>query len=196
MDRNKTSSTVRTAHQAIITTSNTIYIHAPESRTINTTSAEEDITALQPMSLFPIVPTSTTQRTYNTNTMLATSPHHNQTSTQYHISTAITQLHMPHHIPQPHIDLQALRQHLCSAISHLFQPISCQQCTCSAYQTSHIFVDDEFVLVEEEVEEDGGPLCREATIESWKVKGRRGSGGSEVMLRDRRRRLSVHCFGS
>jgi hypothetical protein len=31
MGRNKTSSTVRTAHQAIITTSSTIYIHAPVS---------------------------------------------------------------------------------------------------------------------------------------------------------------------
>jgi len=49
-------------------------------------------------------------------------------------------------------------------------------------------VDDEFVVMEEENEEeeevDGGPLCREGEIESWKK-----------MTRDRRRRGSVQCFG-
>jgi hypothetical protein len=49
---------------------------------------------------------------------------------------------------------------------------------------TRITVDDEFVLLEESAEKDGGPLCREATIESWKV-----------MTKDRKRRLSVHCFG-
>lgn len=59
-------------------------------------------------------------------------------------------------------------------------------------------MDDAFVLVEEEGdngvseeremdEVDGGPLCREKTIESWKRK--------KIMMRERRRRGSCHGFG-
>jgi hypothetical protein len=137
--------------------------------------------------------------------MLASSPHHHTTmekSPQHHNTHTLT----PHpHFSQPqiHNDLQTLQHNLSSALTHLFAPVSCQQCiSTSPYRldqcTSHIMVDDEFVLVDEvvgEEEVDGGPLCREATIESWKVSGK-GRGSEEVMLKDRKRRLSVHCFGS
>jgi hypothetical protein len=54
-------------------------------------------------------------------------------------------------------------------------------------------VDDEFVLLEEDADDqDGGPLCREATIESWKVCGEEKEC---VLMKDRKRRLSVRRFG-
>jgi hypothetical protein len=118
------------------------------------------------------------------------SPHHEKPSNQqhHHFSPTIPHLHLPH---LPHISLGT---HLTS----LFALTSHQQCTCSPYRipdyTKYIIVDDEFVLVEEGEGEDGGPLCREATIESegWKTSRK---GGDRVMLRERKRRLSVHCFG-
>lgn len=92
---------------------------------------------------------------------------------------------------------------------HTFAPATCQACTCSvssprhydaedgaqirAQAQTHIIVDDEFVLVDvEELEaEDGGPLCREGEIEGWKAT----VGCKKVMLRERKRRLSMRCFG-
>ncbi|KAH4383093.1 hypothetical protein HBH69_110260 [Parastagonospora nodorum] len=160
------------------------------------------------MSLFPIIPPSLTQTmlsssppqsptlssspisTHDTSSP-PQSPHHDKASQQqhhHHFSPTIPHLHLPH---LPHI---SLRTHLTS----LFAPTSHQQCTCSPYRipdyTKYIIVDDEFVLVEEGEGEDGGPLCREATIESegWKTSGK---GGDRVMLSERKRRLSVHCFG-
>lgn len=80
---------------------------------------------------------------------------------------------------------------LVSFLSHVFAPVAHQQCTSSTpcWAASHtrecsrknreettIIVDDEFVLLDRSSEEqDGGPVCREATIESWKAakKGRK-----------------------
>jgi hypothetical protein len=75
---------------------------------------------------------------------------------------------------------------LISLLNHMFAPVAYQQCTSSTpcWVPSHhveytskssnnavIIVDDELVLLEddESEEQDGGPLCREATIESWKA---------------------------
>ncbi|KAJ4988137.1 hypothetical protein SVAN01_06389 [Stagonosporopsis vannaccii] len=95
-------------------------------------------------------------------------------------------------------DLKAEHQHahqfdhhqiaafLVSFLSHMFAPAGYQQCTLSASccTASHrredlsrlrdetaIIVDDELVLLENRSseEQDGGPICREATIESWKA---------------------------
>lgn len=71
-------------------------------------------------------------------------------------------------------------------LSHMFAPAAYQQCTSSTpcWAPAHheescskssskavIIVDDEFVLLEDDEsgEQDGGPICREATIESWKA---------------------------
>jgi hypothetical protein len=35
-----------------------------------------------------------------------------------------------------------------------------------------MIVDDEYILLEDDDELDGGPLCREATIASWKAKAK------------------------
>jgi hypothetical protein len=88
----------------------------------------------------------------------------------------------PFHNPHIHTHIH-IRQHLASAlshISHLTSPTSPYRM--NDYAT-RITVEDEFVLLEEMVE-DGGPICREAEVESWKV-----------LTGERKRRLSVHCFG-
>ncbi|KAF2820705.1 hypothetical protein CC86DRAFT_374358 [Ophiobolus disseminans] len=120
--------------------------------------------------------------------------HPNLTTTISHSS------HLP--IPHPHIDRAHLSALLTSFLQHMFAPASCQACTSSkpcwtdssaADYKCRIIVDDEFVLLEdnEEEEQDGGPLCREATIASWKM----GGGKMPTMLGERRRRGSVHCYG-
>jgi hypothetical protein len=140
------------------------------------------------MSLFPVIP----QQQNLCNTMLASPPtHHNAPAQQQKLTTSIlphtptqqpatslAQLHNPHIHNHIHI-----RQHLASAlshISHLSSPTSPYRL--NDYAT-RITVEDEFVLLEEMVE-DGGPICREAEVESWKV-----------LTGKRKRRLSVHCFG-
>jgi hypothetical protein len=76
-----------------------------------------------------------------------------------------------------------IRQHLASALTHLFTlPSDTSPYRMHDYAT-RITVEDEFVLLEEMVE-DGGPICREAEVEGWKV-----------LTGSRKRRLSVHCFG-
>ncbi|KAJ8111200.1 hypothetical protein OPT61_g6145 [Boeremia exigua] len=99
-----------------------------------------------------------------------------------------------HHAHQ--VDYHHVAAFLVSFLSHMFAPVAYQQCTssapCWAVPRLHgcaeksgktaIIVDDEFVLLEDRESEelDGGPVCREATIESWKVpkKGCRGSGNA------------------
>lgn len=90
------------------------------------------------------------------------------------------------------VDHHHISTFLISLLSHMFAPAAYQQCTSSTpcWAPSHdteclskdktvIIVDDEFILLEDEESEaqDGGPICREATIESWKApkKGRKGS---------------------
>lgn len=84
------------------------------------------------------------------------------------------------------VDHHHISAFLISLLSHMFAPAAYQQCTSSTtcWATSHhndcahgkndktvIIVDDEFVLLEDRSteEQDGGPICREATIESWKA---------------------------
>ncbi|KAH7079949.1 hypothetical protein BKA63DRAFT_505354 [Paraphoma chrysanthemicola] len=88
-------------------------------------------------------------------------------------------------------DRHQLSEFLTSFLTHMFAPTSCQQCTATspynlnnttiADRKCNCIVDDEYVLFDDE--QDGGPLCREATIASWK------------MTAQRKRRFSVHCFG-
>jgi hypothetical protein len=138
-------------------------------------------TKIHQMSLFPIIP----QSPHPQHTMLASSVPKSDERAQHHTTNAVVHFHVPH--------CHAVRQHLASALASLFAPTSYQQYTSSStspyriqdYNT-RITVDDEFVLLEEILEkdeQDGGPLCREATIESWKV-----------MTTNRKRRLSMHCF--
>jgi hypothetical protein len=108
-------------------------------------------------------------------------------SSNHHVEVVQHNQHHLHHLTNPHLshphfDRHQLAIFLSSFFTHMFAPASCQECTVSS-PYRHIFVDDDFVLLEED-EQDGGPLCREATIEGWKV-----------MTKDRKRRLSVHCFG-
>lgn len=82
------------------------------------------------------------------------------------------------------VDHHHISAFLISFLSHVFAPAAYQQCTSSTpcWAPSHnteclsknkavIVVDDEFVLLEDEEseEQDGGPICREVTIESWKA---------------------------
>lgn len=124
------------------------------------------------------------------------------------ISTGLPAEHFVHlHVPHPHFDRHALASFLSNVMMHTFAPATCQACTCSASSTTthheneaespsqrpteaHIIVDDEFVLIEED-ENDGGPLCREREIEAWKSE----PGCKKVMLGQRKRRLSMRCFG-
>lgn len=83
------------------------------------------------------------------------------------------------------VDHHHISSFLINFLSHMFAPAAYQQCTSSmsCWAIAHhgecaskssdkavIIVDDEFVLLEERdsEERDGGPICREATIESWK----------------------------
>ncbi|KAG9188025.1 hypothetical protein G6011_01948 [Alternaria panax] len=111
------------------------------------------------------------------------------------------------HTQKPHPHYQITPDHLSEAVldffSHMFAPTSYQSCYCSTpcwapapYHTDphiaavghdkklRIVVDDDIVVLEDG-EEDGGPLCREATIESWKV----GEGKKERRSSSRRRSL-------
>ncbi|UPX13285.1 uncharacterized protein EKO05_0003801 [Ascochyta rabiei] len=102
------------------------------------------------------------------------------------ITTPPTQTdHKAEHQHTHQVDHHHVSAFLISFFSHMFAPAAYQQCTSSTpcWALSHhvecsrssrkavIIVDDEFVLLEafEGEEEDGGPICREATIESWKV---------------------------
>ena len=84
------------------------------------------------------------------------------------------------------VDHHHISAFLFSFVSHMFAPAAYQQCTSSTtcWTTSHhsdwlakssdeevIMMDDDFVLLEDRSSEDqdGGSLCREATIESWKA---------------------------
>lgn len=82
------------------------------------------------------------------------------------------------------VDHHQIATFLISFLTQTFTPVAYQQCTsstpCWATPRSQtcvsindaktlIIVDDEFVLLEDSEEQDGGPLCREATIESWKT---------------------------
>jgi hypothetical protein len=96
--------------------------------------------------------------------------------------------HKPEHQTTHQVDHHHIAAFFISFLSHMFAPAAYQQCTSSTpcWAPSHhaellskssssskavIIVDDEFVLLEDSESEtqDGGPLCREATIESWKA---------------------------
>jgi hypothetical protein len=69
----------------------------------------------------------------------------------------------------PHLNLHI---HMPTLLSHPFNSTKTPPHTSpSAYRipdyTTRV---DEFVVLEEDEEEDGAPLCREAEIEAWKVK--------------------------
>ncbi|KAF2853530.1 hypothetical protein T440DRAFT_515657 [Plenodomus tracheiphilus IPT5] len=101
----------------------------------------------------------------------------------------------PHHphLHTPHINPEQLSTLVTSFFSHLFAPTSYLQCTSTgrwsealhsdANDASNsdinkhnhtIVVDDEVIIIDEERDPDGGPICREAVIERWK------SGAVEV----------------
>lgn len=105
------------------------------------------------------------------------------------------------------VDHHHVSTFLISFLSHMFAPAAYQQCTCSTpcWVTSHhgdcaskssdqavIIVDDEFVLLEDNSgeEQDGGPLCHEATIESWKA-----PKNAQRKFRDARRGSDLPYFG-
>lgn len=147
---------------------------------------------------------------------MSTIVHYNKTKakgprTQQSISstfdyTVINMTLLTHHsapaTQQHHFDRHNL---LTTFISHIFAPSTCAQCTASkpcwirtipSDEKLKIIIDDEFVLMEEDDDEmDGGPLCREAEIETWKCKCEVRAPAEGQMLAQRKRRLSVHCFG-
>jgi hypothetical protein len=163
---------ISTKHSYHLPTKYLEYQHAITT----TTNLRTDTTSNKPhrMSLLPTMPSS---QNYN----IMFDQHHsdaNHDKATFHY-TLVTPLQ--HH---------NIRHHFSSFLNHMFAPISCQQCTSTSQSPyriqdypARIIVDDEFVLLEED-SVDGGPLCREATIASWKV-----------MTKNRKRRLSVHCFG-
>jgi hypothetical protein len=94
--------------------------------------------------------------------------------------------HETEHQHARQVDYHHISTFLISFLSHMFAPAAYQQCATSTpcWTVSHhseclpknsdkavIVVDDEFVLLEDKdsEEQDGGPLCREKTIESWKA---------------------------
>lgn len=123
------------------------------------------------------------------NTMLA---QHYQHQTLYLPSSSSKLAHSPH----PHHQMTC--NHLSDAVqdffAHMFAPASYLACTCSTpcwapaplapcNYNAHdgkigIVVDSDIVVSEDEREEDGGPLCREATIASWKVGGKKEKRGN------------------
>jgi hypothetical protein len=154
---------------------NTTSILVAPTRTTKTEPRRDPINHHQSMSLFPVVPNPSTRTT-----MLASHPP----------NTTIT-IKSPHNIHHPSIDRTHLSALLTSFLTHMFAPASCQACTSSnpcwtntsanEYK-AEIKVDNESALAEE-IEVDGGPICREDTIESWKT------------TKERKRRSSVHHFG-
>ncbi|KAH8728312.1 hypothetical protein GQ44DRAFT_757274 [Phaeosphaeriaceae sp. PMI808] len=130
--------------------------------------------------------TSLPQITRHSSTTKANSPSSppppTPTTTTYS-SSPNTESHYPP-APSTHHHLSDL---LSTFLTHMFALASCQACTSSqpCWTTDYkarIVVDDEYVLLDED-EDDGGPLCREAVIDGWK------------MTKGRKRRLSVHSFG-
>jgi hypothetical protein len=132
--------------------------------------------------------------------------HHYQTQTS-HLPPSPSK---PAHPPHPHHHHQITPTHVSDAVldffSHMFAPASYLACTCSTpyrapaspspatHITSQdeklkIVVDDDIVVLEGEQdgeEEDGGPLCREATIASWKTgEQKKERGGSSTSRRRR-----------
>ena len=102
------------------------------------------------------------------NTMLARYPSRQQTPTQNNYQP-----------PQHHFDHHHLSEVVVDFFSHMFATASYLQCTssipCWSSPSSDeqatkpkFVVDDDMVLLD--AEEDGGPLCREATIASWKAR--------------------------
>jgi len=123
------------------------------------------------------------------NTMLAS--HY-----QHQISHLPPSSSKPSHSSHPHHHMTY--DHLSDAVqdffSHMFAPASHLACTCSTpcwapapltpcKYNAHdgkiaIVVDSDIVVSEDEREEDGGPLCREATIASWKMNEKKREGGN------------------
>lgn len=121
--------------------------------------------------------------------------HHSTRSTGDRLKTTPTPSRTDHGTEHQHVnqvDLHRISEFLISFLSHMFTPVAYQQCTSSApcWVVSHhseclseksnkatIVVDDEFVLLDDKrnEERDGGPICREATIESWKAPNKRPS---------------------
>ncbi|KAH6852982.1 hypothetical protein BKA58DRAFT_64273 [Alternaria rosae] len=128
------------------------------------------------------------------NIMLA---QHYQSQTPYLLPSSSKPAHSPH--PHHHMTCDHLSDAVQDFFSHMFAPALHLACTCStpcwapSSPSSHdqnvhdgkveIVVDSDIVVREDEREEDGGPLCREATIASWKV------GGKKQARRHRRRSL-------
>jgi len=124
------------------------------------------------------------------NRMLA---QHYQSQTPYLPSSSMKLAHSPH--PHHHMTCDHLSDAIQDFFSHMFAPASYLACTCSTpcwapapltpcNYNAHdgkiaIVVDSNIVEEEgEEGEEDGGPLCREATIASWKMKEEKREGGN------------------
>ncbi|OAL47201.1 hypothetical protein IQ07DRAFT_646810 [Pyrenochaeta sp. DS3sAY3a] len=83
------------------------------------------------------------------------------------------------------LDRHRLSDFVVDFFSHMFAPTAYVQCTTTrSYLSSPymdrstsdrkctMIVDDEYILLEDDDELDGGPLCREATIASWKTKAK------------------------
>lgn len=83
-----------------------------------------------------------------------------------------------------HLDRQNVSGAVVSFVTHMLAPTSYLQCVSSpSYhyadfypheykikQIRNVMIDEAIVVMDEEVLQDGGPLCREATIASWKAK--------------------------
>jgi hypothetical protein len=120
----------------------------------------------------PLYPSILDISSYNTMLAQSQQPHEHATHSHHNFIDG-------HHISELAVDI----------LSRMLAPTSYQQCTCStlcwtpsttdtylADRKPKLIVDDKYALQDGE---DGGPICREATIASWKAapakKGRRRS---------------------
>lgn len=99
-------------------------------------------------------------------------------------ATQIAHPHIPlldrHHISE--VVIEVVPTAITNFFLHMFAPNSYLQCTATGQwsepathtppealeRKNTVIVDDDFVLVGDSAESDGGPLCREAMIEKWK----------------------------
>ena len=127
------------------------------------TSAYNTMLALHYQSQTPNLPPSSTKP------ILSPHPHHHMTCD--HLSDAIQDFFAHMFAPASHL--------ACTCSTPCWAPSPLTPCKYNAHDGKiAIVVDSDIVVSEDEREEDGGPLCREATIASWKMNEKKREGGN------------------